>query len=261
MNEPTVENVERRLAEALETERREALAYAVLTVALTPAFVAIAALIVTGVAGYIFWRDGSAFDLDPVTFYTTVNVFLAYVIASVPFGCGRRSAQMRLDGSWLAGATTFVVLVIATYGSPLLERHPALLALAYGVGSFAILGLMGYSLYSDRADEDREREPTPLTPLLAVSGFILAAYGELTRSSWLWRAPGKDDVHVGAWVLCKLAFEMSGPSWSDPAHRRVVCLLRRLRLVEEADDRLVLTPKGKDFVRTAAHVSVTGANA
>ncbi len=258
MNEPDVDVVQRRLAQVLEQERREAMGYVVLTVLLTPAFVVVAALIVSGIAGYIWLKDGTAFDLDPVTFYTTVNVFLAYVIASVPFSGGREARQMQFDRTWIAGTATFVVLLVATYGTPLVERHPVPLALAYGVGGFAILGCMGHSFYADRSAEVPERDPDPLTPLLAVSGFIVAAYGELTRSSWLWQAPEDDEVRIGAWVLCKLASEMSGPCWDEPGHRRIVGLLRRLELVQEADDRLVLTAKGQDFIRAATLGSMTG---
>ncbi|MBN1360842.1 MAG: hypothetical protein JW993_09630 [Sedimentisphaerales bacterium] len=256
MNDRNVDVVERRLADMLEKERREVLVYVVFTVALTPAFVAIVALIVTGVVGYTFLNEGSAFDLKPLTFYTTVNLFLAYVITSVAFGYGRGAMQTRFDGTCLAGVLVFLVLLLATYTTSTLERPPLLLALAHAVGGFAVLGLMGHSFYMDRVAEGPERAPNRFTRLLAVSGFIIAAYGELVCNAWLWRPPRGDEVRLGAWVLSRLACEMSGPAGDDPALDLVVRLLRYLQLVQETDARLMLTAKGLDFVRPVAHTGL-----
>ena len=90
MDRREIDKVERRLAEVLDEKRRETMGYVVLTVLLTPFFVALAALIVIGIAGYIFIRVRVAFDLDAATFFTTVSAFLAYVVVFVLVHSGPR---------------------------------------------------------------------------------------------------------------------------------------------------------------------------
>ncbi len=251
MDESDVDIVQRRLAAVLEKERRGAIVYVVLTVALTPVFVAVAALVVTGVAGYVFLRDRAAFDLEPMVFYTAVNVFLAYVIVFVLANSGSRWPQIRLDSMWLAGTVVFLTLLVATYATPIMQRHPSWLAAGYAVGGILILGLMGQVSLADRVTMSPNAETGLLAFLLAVTGFILAAYREVGRGSWLWVPPKPDEIRLGAWVLCKLALEMSGPWSDDPAQRRIVDVLRRLKFLQVMGDRLVLTAKGLDFVRMA----------
>jgi hypothetical protein len=250
MNEPDIDEVERRLAEVLEKERRGAMVYAILTVALTPVFMAVAALVVTGVASYVFLRHRAAFDLDPMVFYTAVNVFLAYVIVFVLVNSGSRWPQVRLDSMWIAGTAVLLTQLVVTYATPIVQRHPSWLAAGYAVGGILVLGLMGQVSLADRVTIGPNAETGLLAFLLAVTGFILAAYREVGRGSWLWVPPKPDEIRLGAWVLCKLALEMSGPWSDDPAQRRIVDVLRRLKFLQVMGDRLELTPKGLDFVRT-----------
>ncbi len=251
MDKRDIDKMERRLAEALKKERHEAIGYALLAVMLTPAFAVVAWFIVIGMAGLVH-RGLNTASLSLVAFYTALNVLLANMAAFVFFYSGRSSGQVRLERKWIIGVLVFLLLLVVTYGTPILEYRPVLFALGYIGGGLLFLALMGQVYIDHRAaDPAFGDEGGLLSPLLAVCGFIGSVYAELVRSARLWPAPKDEAVHLGAWVLCKFAFEMSGPSAQAPTYRRVVDVLRRLELLQDTADRLELTPKGLDFVGLA----------
>jgi hypothetical protein len=253
MEQPDIESVTRSLEAVLQKERREALVYTLLTVLCTPAFVAIASLVIACAALYFLRRPIWPIH-GAVAMYTGVIIFLAWAIASVPINAQRSPTGFQPDRTWLAGAAVFLALLVVTYATSLQENHPLLFGVVYVVLSFLALGLAGQTQLNHSPPDVLRQEPRIEGFLLAAAGFVVAAYGELLSASWLWVPPKPHEVRVAARVLCRLAAESDRPLGTDTVEDRVVRLLSRLRLTEVMKRQLRLTPKGSDFLRTSAKV-------
>ena len=117
-----------------------------------------------------------------------------------------------------------------------------------GIG-FLILGLTG-RVYMDMPVMDFTGRENPIFAfILAMSGFIAMAYGELFSSSWLWIPPKPDEVRVGAWILHKLAAEKSWRIDNRREHGRALNFLVRLKLAKINDNKLEISEKGLDLIR------------
>ena len=241
--------VEQRLAAVLEKERREAIGYTVLTVLCTPAFVALASLTMFLVFAHVFQykRD----SLDPSSVYMGLNFFLAYMLVFVLRQSNPPDEPHEFDKMWLAGVVVFLVLLILTYATPLREALPVFFGIVCTIMSFSVLGLLGRVQMPSPPTEDFEHRNFVVLLVLAVSGFIVMSYGEITRSSWLWFPPKPDEVRLGAWILCKLAAEKTGSLDSRAVQGRVLSVLSRLKLVQVKEDKLTLTSKGWTLLEPA----------
>ena len=255
VNESDIARVERHLAAALEQERRDAVTYTILTVLCTPAFVALAALVVTFVVafvmGYVFGRFHYRFESEVLAFYTVVSMFLGYMLVFVLVNSSDMYGEFAFHPMWLAGACVFVVLLVLTYLTPLPEATPVLFGVGYAVAGVVVLGLIGQVELPRRITDGTGGYDDVYALLLAVSSFIVAAYGEIFRGSWLWVPPKPFEVRVGARVLGRLVDDPTDPLHPSAVEGRVATLLGKLRLVQTADEGLVISPKGLDFVRTA----------
>ncbi len=231
MEQPDIEGVTRDLEAVLQKERREALVYTLLTVLCTPAFVAVASLVIACAALYFLRR--SIWPIDcAMAMYTGVIIFLAWAIASVPANAQRSPTGFEPDRTWLAGQTQLnhpPPDVLRHYPPPDILRH--------------------YPRLDVLRQEPRIEGFPP-----AVAGFVVAAYGELLSASWLWVPPKPHEVRIAARVLCRLAVESDRPLGADAVENRVVRLLFRLRLIEVAQQQLRLAPKGLDLLRTSVKV-------
>ena len=114
MSELDIDKVTRHLEAVLARQRRGAMTYTIATVLCTPAFVVVGALFVALVAVYIISRSPSQMALGALTFYTAVNVFLAYMVAGTMKNASS-AENFRFDKMWMLGAVLFVVLLILTY--------------------------------------------------------------------------------------------------------------------------------------------------
>jgi len=247
-----METVERRLAAALERERRDAMAYTVLTVLATPVFVTMAALVVMAAAGFLLSGVPGVEIRDAVAFYTAANAFLGYMIVFVLFGGRRAADEFQFEAAWIAGVALFGVLLAATYVTPWPQSHPLGFALAYALCGLVVLGLIGQVRLPDDITQMPEGENFFLALILVVSGFIVTAYGQVFGSSWLWVPPKGDEVRLGAWLLCRLAADPDRAMASDAVQGRIVGILVRLRLIGVTDAGAALTHKGLEFIRTTA---------
>lgn len=244
-----IETVERKLARMLETERRDAMVYTALTVLATPVFVAIAALVVMATAGFVLTRLHGVRIASAVAFYTTTNAFLAYMIVFVLVNANRSLSEFRFETTWIAGVALFVVLMAATYAAPLPQTHPLGFALAYIVMGLVVLGLIGQVRLPDDIAQVPKGENLFFALILAVSGFIVTAYGQIAHSSWLWVPPKPDEVRLGAWLLCKLATDPDSAISSDAVTGRIAEVLVRLKLIGVTEAGAALTHKGLEFMR------------
>lgn len=123
--------------------------------------------------------------------------------------------------------------------------------LAYMVGGFVFLGLMGQVHMDAEAQHPPAEEASGHRMLLEICGFVVSVYGQLFRSARLWRPLGQDEVYAGARVLCHLATGIGVASPNDLASERVMAVLGDLKLVREDSGWLTLTAKGLDFIRKA----------
>jgi hypothetical protein len=247
MNELDIDTVTGHLDAVLAKERREAMTYTIAIVLCTPAFVVMGALFAAFVAAYVISHSPQRFDLDATTFYTALNVFLAYMIAATMKSGGASSEDFRFDKMWVFGAVQFVVLLILTYATSLPQQQPGLFGVTYTIVGFLVLGFVSQVLAPDYgAQNDDPRVATTL----AIPNLITSAYRELLSASWLWFPPKPDEIRIAAMVLCRLAAEPDRPLNADIVEKPIVTLLSRLKLVQIKDQQVQMTPKGIDFLRS-----------
>ena len=249
MGEPDVGQIEQCLMVVLNKERREAVGYAIAIVLCTPAFVALASFTICIVIGYVFMQFRDNYDIDAAGLYTGFIVFLAYMIVFVLRYSNPPEEPHQFNKNWIIAVALFLLLLFLTYSTELLEQNPVFFGLMFtGIG-FLILGLTG-RVYMDMPMIDfTKQDDTFWGFILAISGFIAMAYGELFSSSWLWIPPKPDEVRVGAWILHKLVVEKSWRIDNRRGHGRALNYLLRLKLAKVNEDKLEITEKGLDLIR------------
>ncbi len=247
MDEPDINQVEKRLSEILYKERREAIGYTVLTVLCTPVFAAMVGLVAWIVVGFVLIR--TEFDTDVKAFYTGLNVFLALMIVFVLKYTNPPEEPHDFDKNWLVAVVIFILLLIFTYATKYPERFPAGFGIIYAGAGLFILGLLGKVFAEGPYIEYDNRRGQFFSLILALMSFVAMSYGELLSSSWLWIPPKQNEVRVCSWIICKLALEEKMPiHHSDSIQKRVLYILSRLKLVQIKENMLKLTQKGRDLV-------------
>jgi len=246
MNEPDLQEVEKRLVAVLEKERRKAIGYTVLTILCTPAFVAMVSVVIFLVFVDVFRQTD--YDMESSAIYMGFNIFLAYMIVFVLRQTNPPEEPHEFDKGWLAGVGLFLILLMLTYVSGLREWLPVFFGIVYAIFGFLILGLLGQVQTNRPVVEDTSRHNVFMSLVLAVSGFIVMSYGEIMFSSWLWFPPKPDEVKLCAWILCKLAEERNWTLSNRAEYERIVRILARLKCVKITENKLQLTTKGLDFV-------------
>jgi hypothetical protein len=241
-----LQEVEKRLVGILEKERREAIGYTVLTILCTPAFVAMASVVIFIVFAYVFQQG--IYKPDALAIYTGINIFLAYMIVFVLRQSNPPEEPHQFDKGWLAGVGLFLILLILTYVSGLREWLPVSFGIVYTILGFLVLGLLGSVQMKKPVVEDTGRHNVFMSLVLAVSGFIAMSYGEIMFSSWLWFPPKPDEVKLCAWILCKLAEEKTWSLSNRAEYERIVRILTRLKFILITENKIELTAKGLDFV-------------
>ena len=98
MSDLDINQIEKRLTEIIEQERKEAIGYAVLTILCTPVFIAFAGAIVLLILASIF-----PFITDNITvigIYTVLNCFLGYMLLFALYN-SRQDDYVPTFGFWL----------------------------------------------------------------------------------------------------------------------------------------------------------------
>lgn len=250
MGEEDIDMMTRHLKAVLARERREATAYALLTVLCTPAFVAIASLVLLSMVLHAIYQSDYRID-NASAIYAGMTIFLASAVGMMATGASGSASRLDIDRTWLAGAAIFLILLAVTYLTPLSEKSPAVFGIVYSVLAFLVLGLAGRAYMNHPSESPQGETPTFRAFVLAVAGFIVSAYAELLSASWLWFPPKPHDIRIAARVLCRLATEGKCPLHECVVDDRIVRLLICLKLLRRIDNELHLTPKGMDFVRVA----------
>ncbi len=254
MSGPDMDRITQHLEAVLVKERHKAMEYTFLTVLCTPAFVVLGALFVAFVAAYIVSQSPRRFDLDAMTFYTAVSVFLAYMVAGTMRNSVSSAEGLRFDRMWITGAALFLVLLILTYATSLPQQHALLFGVLYAMVGFLILGFVSQTLPPDHGAQDVDTEATRIGLVLAVPNLVTSAYRELLSVSWLWFPPTPGEIRIAAMVLCRLATEQNRPLNCDLVEERITMLLSGLKLIHVENQHLQLTAKGLDFTQMAMRV-------
>jgi hypothetical protein len=254
MTAPDVEEVASHLSTVLARERRDALKYAVLTVLCTPVFVAMGAITIAVILAVPLRQAGEGMELKVIAFYTATNGFLGYMIVFV-LAYSRESQQpFEFDPALIAAVVVFVALVLATYLTSQPELRPAPFGALYALSGLLVLGLLGQVSLPQQGREEWEGQADPRAFVLAVSAFIVSAYGELLSSSWLWRSPQPGQIRIAGRFLVRVAEDDRDPPRADLVDSDTINLLRRLRLITAEGDAIRLTYKGQQFLRAAGRL-------
>jgi len=251
MSGPDMDAITRHLEAVLAKERHKAMEYTFLTVLCTPAFVVVGALFVAFVAAYIVSQSPRRFDLDAMTFYTALNVFLAYMVAGTMRNSVSSAEGCGFDRMWITGAALFLVLLILTYATSLPQQHALLFGVLYAIVGFLILGFVSQALPPDHGVQNDDADALMTGLVLAVPNLVTSAYRELLCASWLWLPPKPGEIRIAAMVLCRLATEQNRPLNRDLVEERITILLSGLKLIRVDDQHLQLTAKGVDFTQRA----------
>jgi hypothetical protein len=234
----------------LEKERRNAQAYGLLVVLGMPALVAVASFLIGVVVLARLPKSwGSA-----TAVYVGFSGFLAYMIFFVLTGGTRPLRIETLDPLCLFAVGLFVILVLLTFFTPIRNSLPKAYGVLFGAGAFAILGLLGRVWVKRPIPHIDQPHSVQGSLVMLASGFVVLAYGEVLRSSWLWVPPKEEDVRLGAWLLGQLAADAGTALGPEAARGRIFNLLIRLRLVGVTEAGTALTPKGLHFIRAAGEV-------
>lgn len=246
------DRVENALRKLFRDERSEALGYSILIVLATPVFVALAAALVALTSGVAIVRsDLSVTHFDAQTFYTATSLFLAYMIVFVLLKSSPSRTELQFHKPWIAAVVLFGLLLALTYGTSWVRDWPAGFGVIYAVLGLFVLGLLGHVDLLPEVLETPDEENALLALILACSGFIIRAYGEVGRGSWLWVPPGDDEIKIGAWLLRRMASDPDSALSGTAMHGRIMDLLIRLRLIGVTEAGAALTPKGLEFIHTA----------
>jgi hypothetical protein len=219
----------------------------------TPVFVALAAGLVMALACFVFLNDGySLVNFEVAAFYTTTNLFLAYMIVFVLLQSNWDLSEFKFDKLWIAGVVLFFLLLALTYGTSFPQVVPVGFGLVYMAVGVLVLGLIGQVKLPPDIAEMPKGDHLFLALILAISGFIVTAYGQIGRGSWLWTPPKDDEIKVGAWLLGKMAADPNSAPGHEAMQGRIVDLLVRLKLIGITEAGAALTPKGLEFIRAVS---------
>ena len=250
LNQPEMRQVEKRLAEVVERERRGAIWFTVLTVLCTPFLVLLAGFVALGLVCFI--ADQADYEISIKGIYTCVNLFLAGLVGFVSRYSDPRDREFELDPTLLAGVVVLLALLYLTYFTSLMDSRPRLFGVVYTCVAFLVTGLLGHVYMKVPVAVDfTDENPFKLIGL-AVFGYIAMSYGQIVTGSWLWFPPDANEICVAAWILCKLAADEDGSFEVRSAEKRILNLLSRLKLIQIRGSELQLTLRGQDFVTAAS---------
>jgi len=255
MDEPDIAQVQQRLAAIITKERREAITYAILTVLCTPVFVMLGSMLALFLLLTIV--QNADCHIKAIGIYTGFNGFLGWMVVFVLRWSNPPEAPRDFDKTWLAGVGVFLFLIFLTYGTPLLEIRPTLFGILFAVLGFLVLGLTGHSYMNKPLTNDTDPGDPRAALILLVSGFVASAYGEITKGSWLWIPPDESQIHLAAWLLCKLAVEPDSAVSRQSVPQRTLRLLSRLKLIRATEYHAVITSKGLDLITPATENQYT----
>jgi hypothetical protein len=268
---PQSGRLETELLEAMKEERLDALKFSILTVILTPAFVAIAwFILILATAQISSSRSDEGLFISGNGFVHATTIFLLLACGSFFIPQSGHPKKTAADYLWLAlGVGVLGVLAILTYASSLRQTHPGFFWGIYGIFSIGILGLVGRGYIPGDEDyvrfEDWGLDDQALDRADREAGFwigwavafprlILGSYGSLFGGLWLWQDLESSSLRVAADLLRLMgardfaAVDACLRSANDAVSGRALRWLHRLELVRRTREGLRLTSDGESLV-------------
>jgi len=263
------------LVKAISAERRDALLFSILLIILTPAFTALAIIVIlygldNDVDPLRSSRWHRAWPWEGMRWINGFNVFLYATLGGFFLRSANGSRLTWKNMAWwlsAGGAVAFVTYL--SYYTSLRETDPRLFWYLYGGGGFVTLGFLGagYVPGDDHFAPSREMsfpDPTLSRPadevdvpdgfLTVIPGILFSSYGNVFGSFWLWR--GLDDR--GLWIAAEALYGFATKDRARTEHSlraatphqsgRVIRWLKRLEFVRGSRERLELTPQGERFL-------------
>lgn len=269
-----LQEVEARLAAALERTRRDTLVFTGCVVLFAPVVLVIAVLVVILSAQWVGFplgalavRHSGAFRWFPTLALSLLlaRPFLRCLLGRIREPHARRRCQVAL--------LLHVALVAATFGTSWAIAAPAAFWWGYAFTLLVVLALVGSSyqprteyrlgwlagggrLYDDPFSlrDDLDRHHVALGFAVALPTAVLAAYTEVFASSWIWRGLTRPEIGLAARVLstlvrgrgagARILLSRAGPETGVRVRRALI----RLRLVQEREGALQLTVDGAELL-------------
>jgi hypothetical protein len=255
--------IREKLRATIASERREILFFSVLTILLTPVFIALSVVVLLLA---LHETDPRPALWDEATLVHAVVLFLG---SSVAMFFIRPGVSWR-DGLWLAaGLAAFGLLLHLSYGKPLRQENPSLFWPLFAGSAMLMLGLLGrgyvprdhcfvrpgeWDITDSPFERHAQRVDFWLGFAVAFPRLILGSYGDIFGSGWLWRGMGDRGLRTAADVLHALGSH--DPRSAEQKLRalpaaeggRVVRWLLRLKLLRKEGGRLGLGSEGERFL-------------
>ncbi len=266
---PDPAQIRSKLLASVGAERRDALLFSILTIVLTPAFVALAVFI-TLVAVHKMGYGESQVLWDAKALVHGTTMFLLVSCGAFFVRPDDHPGTEIRDLLWLGlGVVLLAIILLLTYVSELRTESPRVFWPLYGGLVIATLGLLGRGYVPrdhyyvrpgewswDDSPVEREIEQAGFWFGFASAfpGLILGSYGNIFGSGWLWQGLSERGAWLGAEVLHALgardAKSADGRLRAAPSKEsgRVVRWLVRLKYIRRSDRTLELTSEGERFL-------------
>jgi hypothetical protein len=261
------------LKESLTRARRDALVFALLTIALTPAFVIIALIVVVCALAFVDLPIIDYFGYG-LSFVTGVNLCLSFMIASY-FLCPKESDKRQKEDKYfiIVSLVVWICLIALSYGTSLIENSPRLFWTLYLIAVLAMLGCIGYA-YEPKKDyylgwaiyrygyiddpftieDDIDRAHTYLGFAMAVPYLLMRSYADIFGSTWVWHSFKEREISGAVKLLqalvrgdlerAKGCLELLG----EASATKVVRALVKMDMISTDRCRLRLKPNGRDIL-------------
>jgi hypothetical protein len=259
------------LAQAIRAERRDALLFSVLTVVLTPFFLAISLFILL-VAVYAI--SSSGFATSSVWtgdgFLHGTNFLLLLMIPGFLIRPQGQPRSVKSDIAWvLAGLCVGGLILYLSYSHSPRCSSPRLFWWAYFGLAILLLGLLGrgyvprdhyyvrpgeWRMGETSAANDIEQADFWLGFAVAFPRLVLGAYGDIFGSLWLWQGLDERGLLLASDVLHALGArdfsQAEGRLRSAPPGEsgRVLRWLYRLGYLRNASGHIGLSSDGETFL-------------
>jgi len=211
---PGTIEIREKLIAKIAAERREMLLFSLLTILLTPAFIAASVFILL-----LAVNETSSRSIlwDEATLVHAVALFLG---SAVPMFFMRPAVQPGWnwrDGLWLAaGLAAYGFLLYVSYRMQLRQENPRLYWPLLIGSAIVMLGMLGrgyvprdhyyvrpgeWNLTDSPFQRHAERSEFWLGFATAFPGLLLGSYGNIFGSGWLWRGLSDRGLRLAADVL------------------------------------------------------------
>jgi len=258
--------------EAYIAARKDGILFVVLTVVLTPAAMALAALVCLLGFFYVFGPASGEIETGR-GFLAAFNVFLVLFLVCFLYRFWTDPARRPSAARFVWAAVGVLVMMVGfSHGTALADSHPGWFWSLYGGLVVVYFGLLGRA-YQPGGDyylgwldswiddpftlrDDLDRGHVMVGVVSFIPSVVLEAYGEITGRGWIIGGLNESEQQLAADLL--RALSTRNPSTIENVRRRldpvsaarVIKVLDRMGLVQFGRSRLELTLDGEKLAGT-----------